>query len=412
MKRWLLAFFLIAGLFLWQRTTFPLWEIDLLPFQLAAYQYQHGDIEWIYAPTAKLDEWTARYHDVPRDVFQGEGFGNPFFYPPFVLPLLAPFSEVPAYYWRNVLFVINLFLIFLFASYCIRASGANFTRTNFLWGIALVLLAYPMARATHLAQIVPILVALTWGGIFAMRRDNWLLAGVLLGIVSALKIFPLALIVIPLLLKQFRTIAVWLGTVVTIYFVSIVFMGKHIFELWWTAVSEFGNFVYPFWGNQSLLGWWTRLFRDRPILECVPYTDPGVEIAKWVIATVIGGATLFVLWRSRSHIERDFNPMTGLLLSGLILALASSWEHYWLWILPIIAWALHHEFSAEIKLNLSLFVIFFAAFFILMKLTHFYTESPLGRLASGSQTMGLFLLWIWLLQFFWKYQTPISTKTI
>ena len=45
-----------------------------------------------------------------------------------------------------------------------------------------------------------------------------------------------------------------------------------------------------------------------------------------------------------------------------------------------------------------------AVFLFSMKLISFYGNSTLGRLISGSQTMGMFLLWIWLLRRVWMGQ--------
>ena len=42
---WLLAFVLLAGVYLWQRTAVPAWMIDLFHIQYAAHEWRHGDAE-------------------------------------------------------------------------------------------------------------------------------------------------------------------------------------------------------------------------------------------------------------------------------------------------------------------------------------------------------------------------------
>lgn len=409
---WLLAIFLIAGLYLWQRTTFPLWEVDLLPFQLAAYQYKHGDIEGIYAPQAKLDSWTEHYRSVAVNELHGEGFGNPYFHPPFLLPLLAPLSEFPAYTWRNTLFVINIAVLFFLAHYALRACDlttpkrATCTRNElrkWLWAIAFVLIAYPFSRAMHLGQIVPILVVMTWAGLFAMQRGAIITSGILLGVISSIKLFPAGLLLIALLTGKIRLFAIAVATMTVVYATAIAVMGTQIFLLWWDAVREFGSLVYPFFGNQSLLGWWTRIFRNQPLDDCVPYGDQGLMTIKWVIEIGVALTTLTVLWRTRGRIESNFIPASGLLISGILLALATAWEHYWLWTLPVLAWAIHSVYKEE-QWGFSQWWIAGTAFLMLMKLTRFYSDDLFGRIMSGSQTMGMIGLWLWLI---WRsFQVP------
>lgn len=407
---WLLVLALVAGIFLWQRTTFPLWEIDLLPFQLAAYQYQHGDIEWIYAPTAKYAEWVERYKESSEQLFRGEGFGNPFFYPPFILPILAPCAELPAAFWRNALFVINTCLLGLFAYVILAVTKLARTWRTWLWAISFVLLAFPYARAIHLGQVVPILVALTWLGLLAMSRGADVRSGILLGFVSAVKIFPLALIVIPLLTRRYKLTATWLTTIAAIYAVGIAVMGSRIFVLWYEAVSEFGNLLYVFWGNQSLLGWWARNFRHRDLVEFTPYTDGGVELVKTLVTIVIGGTTLLALWLVRKNIQANFIAAVGVLICGMLLALTNAWEHYWLWALPVLGWAIANAFFAK-TWGLQQVWIAGTAFFFLMKLTRFYTDDSLGRIITGSHTIGMIGLWLWLLCYILRTQRHPAENT-
>jgi hypothetical protein len=44
---WLLGLLLLTGVFLWQRTAFPAWMVDLFHLQYAAYEYRIGETEWM-----------------------------------------------------------------------------------------------------------------------------------------------------------------------------------------------------------------------------------------------------------------------------------------------------------------------------------------------------------------------------
>jgi hypothetical protein len=408
---WLLALVLLAGVYLWQRTSLPLWMTDLLPIQIAAYQWQHGDVEWIYAPEDRYPQWHAHTKSI-ADTLGGEGFGNPYFLPPFVAGLLSPFSEARATTWRNVLFTINFSLIFVIARIVLCLCRIEVKLRPFLWALALVLVSFPMSRTTNLGQTVPLLAAGSWMGLLWLRdRKSWP-AGAMLGLVSAVKLFPIGLIALPAIQRRFITVAVWLGTFVTIYGLSILTLGPRIHEYFWQSARQFGTLVYPFFGNQSLIGWYTRLFRHHDLMDIVPFTDPGVEIVHRVIIAVVAGTTLIWIWLHRRAIdEHSFPAFAGLLMSGLLLSLANAWDHYWLFVLPVIGWAIHDEWTHDRSLLRVLWVLG-AGFLCLMKLTHFYSDDWLGRIITGYQTVGLLMLWVWLLWRIREFAFSDSLKEI
>jgi hypothetical protein len=397
LQNWMLAFLLLLGAFLWQRTAFPLWMVDIFPQQLGAYFYKHGQAEWMYTPVHLNAEWVA--HRAPVATQLGaEGDPNTFLYPPFVAAMLSPVCEAPATLWRNVLFGINVFLIFVIAYQILLLTTFQRNGRAYFWALALVLLCYPLARATKLGQIVPLLSALTWMGLLAMRRERVILAGVTLGFVSAVKIFPLALLLLPLFGKRYKLTGVWLGTVAAIYGTALVTMGLPVHLYWWEVMREFSGLVQPFFGNQAPLGWFVRLFYHRGWIEVVPFTTPLLDTLRLVSLGVFLGLTVIVLWTIRYRIfGREFALAAGLLLSGVHLALPVMWEHYWVFVLPTLGWAIHDAWQKRDSRFWNVWLAV-AAFFFLMKLTHFYGDSTVGEILSGSQMWGMLLLWVWFLR--------------
>ncbi|MCL4304855.1 DUF2029 domain-containing protein [bacterium] len=393
---WILALLLVAGVYLWQRTAFPPWMVDLLPIQLAAHQWGQGDIENMYAPVDRFDEWYKTYEPVARSL-GGEGFGNPYFYPPFVAATLAPASSVHARVWRNVLFAANVCLIFLNAWFVLLLTGANRTLRNALWCVSLVLLCYPMSRAAKLGQIVPALAALTWAGLLWLRAEKDTLAGVLLGFVGAVKLFPIGFVALPVVMKRWKTVKSAALIFIAIFGVSLLVLGLRVHELFWAAVNEFRTLTYPYQGNQSLLGWFVRLVYDKSLVDIVPFSDARMETAKLAIIALIALPTIaWLVFFRRGYDKESFPAFAGLLLSGTLLALPTAWEHYWLWMLPVLGWALHEEWTHnESRFRLTWILI--ASIFFLTKLTRFYDETDVGRVFSGSQCVGMIMLWFWLL---------------
>ncbi|MDD5087581.1 MAG: glycosyltransferase family 87 protein [bacterium] len=394
---WLLIALLALGVFLWQRSTFPLWMVDLFPNQLGAHFWKSGQPEWMYTPLHKNSDWVQARRPA-AEALGADGDPNTFMYPPLVAALLSPISDLPAAWWRNTLFVINLFLLPVLALQIRALSGAGRTGRSFLWSLALVLATYPVARAIKLGQITPLLFAAFWAAMLWLRRNREIPGALLAGFISAVKVFPLAAVAIPVLLKRTRAAAWWIGTVIAIYAASLTLLGFRVHGLWWEVMREFSGLVQPFFGNQSPLAWFARVVYQRPMIDVIPFTTPLLDALKIVFLTVFLGGTLAVLWGTRASWQSHRSTLgLGLLLAGLHLALPVMWEHYWIILLPPLAWAIRETWMhGDRPFWLAWLVA--AVFFFTMKLTRFYGDDLFGQLASGSQSLGMLLFWVWLVR--------------
>ena len=395
MKRppdWLLAFVLVAGVYLWQRTTFPLWHIDLFHIQLASLSWHTDQPDKMYTSYTDYDQWLKEWYQPQAERLGAWGDENAYFYPPFVAGTLAPFSDVHVYVWRNILLGINILLLFVFASQIIRTAGESFSWRGFLWALALVLLCYPMARASKLGQIVPLLAALFWEGLLRLKRSR-IAASALLGSVIAIKIFPAGWLMLPFLRKQWKVLLGSLSVCAGIYLLSIATMGLDIHLRWWQAVQEFGNVVYVFFGNQSPSGWFTRAVLGHGLLETHFAPTLTIKIVRLFFTAFFMGGTALLLWYSRK-LSLPFALENGLVISGVLLALPVTWEHYFLFAMPALGALIYTEWQRG-KVDLQSVLLIAAAFFFSMKLTRFCTDDPVGKIISGSQCLGLILFWIY-----------------
>jgi hypothetical protein len=84
-------------------------------------------------------------------------------------------------------------------------------------------------------------------------------------------------------------------------------------------------------------------------------------------------------------------------MAGMVLGMPNAWEHYWLFVLPVLGWAICETWQHQDRRFWEIWLAF-AAFFFVMKLTRFYGDSWMGRWMSGSQTVGLLMLWVWLMR--------------
>jgi hypothetical protein len=391
---WLLGVMLIIGLYLWQRTAFPAWMVDLLPNQIGAYYFGTGQYDRMYVQITDPEEWRAVTEPIAQKL-QNEGELSAFLYPPIVAAVLVPFADVPAPTWRDVLFGLNVLLLFVIAYQIVRLCDAGITWRGYLWAFALVLWAYPMSRAMKLGQIVPLLAVLSWAGLLSWRRRHETSGGVVAGIVSALKIFPFALIVLPVLDRRWKGVLSQVLTIVVVFAGSLIALGATVHGYWWNSMRAFGSLTNPFFGNQAPSGWITRLAYRHPLIDEIPFTDPVLASVGFLIAAGVGTVTLLALWRHRGTLLSEHLPVSaGLVLSAVMLAIPTAWEHYWLFVLPSLGWALYETWQNGDERFWELWLAL-AAFLFIMKLTHFYGESIAGRIASGSQTVGMILFWIW-----------------
>jgi hypothetical protein len=369
---------------------FPLWHIDLFHIQLAALSWHNDKPEMMYTDYAHFEEWIDSYYRGEADRLGAWGDANVYFYPPFLAGALSPFADVHAYTWRNVVLSINILLLFVFAWQIVRLAGGEWTWRGFLWALALVLLTYPLARASKLAQIVPLQAALFWEGLLRLRASPRF-ASSLVGLVTALKIFPAGWLVWPILRGKWRVVLYAAFAGFAIYALSILLMGWQIHVRWLEAMREFNTLTFSYYTNQSPVGWFARAVQGQTMMDL--YAEPTFAITLLrVLSTVTFlGATAWLLWTIRKR-PAPFALEQGLLLSGLILSLPVAWEHYFLFALPPLAIFIREEWQRG-KGDFRTLLLAVAAFFFTMKLTRFYGDSEMGRWMSGSQCLGLILFW-------------------
>lgn len=390
---WLILL-LAIGLFLWHRTSFPPWMLDIFPNQWGAYCLHSGHTADLYTPLTDCKAWVARVDSQARQLGLDCDLA-PFLYPPFVAATLAPFAHRPGTAWRNVQCALNVLVLFVFAGIIAGLCHSRFTWRGFLWALVLMLVSYQMSRATKLGQLVPLLAALTWIGLLLVRSGRDLSGGVLIGVVSAVKIFPAVLIALLFLDRRWKAAWTATGVVLAAYASSLLLLGMPLHEQWWQPMRDFAGKVAPFFGNQSLLGWFARVGLDLSVFDEMPVSLLWLSIVQWTLTLVFAALVIRFLWPLRGSLLREHLPVSvGLGTGALLLVIPISWEHYGLFVLPAAGWAVYRVWTERDARFWELWLAA-AVFFFTMKLTRFYGDGALGRLVSGSQALGLVLLCVW-----------------
>jgi hypothetical protein len=188
---------------------------------------------------------------------------------------------------------------------------------------------------------------------------------------------------------------------VLIYGVSILTLGWDLHLSWLHLIQDFSNKVNPYVGNESVAAWVSRTVLGHSGSEEISFTAPLISWLKVVLPLVFGGVTAAAMWSRKGKFLPDQQPMAaGIVLSAVLLSVVTAWEHYWIFLLPSVAWAIYVVWSEG---DTRFWQVWLAAavFFFTMKLTHFYGDSPSGRIMSGSQTLGLILMWVWFVRRMW-----------
>lgn len=183
----------------------------------------------------------------------------------------------------------------------------------------------PVTEALQLGQIEPLLLLLVvWD---LTRQDNWRWKGVGVGVAAGIKLVPLLFIPYLLVAGKVRQSMVATATFAATVLAGFVVLPGPSVSYWLT-----GYFIKP--GrtgavdslvNQSLLGMLARHSGNGNAAQPI-----WLPVAIVVALAGIGAAAL---------LSRAGKPVAGWLLVGVTSVLVSpiSWDHHWVWIVPVIA---------------------------------------------------------------------------
>jgi alpha-1,2-mannosyltransferase len=190
---------------------------------------------------------------------------------------------------------------------------------------AVALWSEPVQRALHLGQIELLLMLLIIWDLCQPDRRWWKGAGI--GLAAGIKLVPLIFIPYLVLTGRLRQAAVATATFAVTIVIGFVFLPQASVKWWLTGYfmhpGKVGSIGSPV--NQSLLGLLTRSIGTLPAATPV---WQGVIVVVGVLG--LGAAT--VLHRAGRPVQGwAACALTGLLVSPV------SWDHHWVWIVPILA---------------------------------------------------------------------------
>jgi alpha-1,2-mannosyltransferase len=253
--------------------------------------------------------------------------GPYFTYPPFAAVAFTPLALLPLGVDRVLVTIVSLACVLLLALLSVRAERPARLDDQRLWTVVLAaaaigLLLEPVRSTLQFGQINLLLATLVVADLVPRRRV--LPQGVLIGVAAGMKLVP-ALFIVYLLLTHRLRAAAWAAgafaaTVATGFAVMPPAAGKY-----WTRyvfdTARAGPTGYV--GNQSLRAVLTRLMGD----------SDHMRITWLIFCLVVVMAGLWIAVRLHGR-DRELAAICAVALTGLLVS-PISWQHHWVWALPI-----------------------------------------------------------------------------
>lgn len=337
------------------------------------YEYNHGknrkygggttDMAVFYVAgssvTGRMDIKPPEIYDksIMRPAVQSikEKGGTLYLYLPPTAVLFAPFSyldlETTAVLWAllsSLLFVVAYYL-------AIRYVLNDLQWFRLRYAVILLLIGYsePLASAAATGQInIAVWILLVLAMIGVIRKSPYL-AGILLGLATTIKLFPILFLPYLLIKKQYKTVGAMISTGIGMILLSLPWFGisgwKYFFENRFFEVLG-GSLGYG-WSSVSLYGSLRAGIKNETYAFI---TETKHELITWMgtpymLLTV--GLLCFIavlLWRRRELMKREDVLLEMSLLFALVTFMPKIVHaQYVFWLIPFMLWLMTKEWKEQ-----------------------------------------------------------------
>ena len=295
-----------------------------IQFALAATKYYHGSAPDLY-----------RIHVAVKAFLHG---GRPYSDYLFVNPPSACIALLPVGLdgWRAVHVAFHGLQVLAIAAggaLCLRMAGLRWAGAA--GGLLLLVLAEnPAVRLTLLLENVNgVVFLLEAAALVALLAGRWDTSGVMLGLSLAIKPILAPLLLVPLLLRRWRSLALAIGVPVVLTALAAA-ADPHILTFFDRQLRFLlkGNAQHLRGANVSIVGAFHNLSLPRAPAEVVRYAT--LAVALWLA---------WVRWRADDRETGATGPgtlrvleATGFLLLAAILCFSFSWVYYGIYLVPLL----------------------------------------------------------------------------
>ncbi len=330
---------LVAGTYNLGRATFgPRLGQDFTAYYVAGKLIRAGDADRMYGTQEEFQQQADRF-GVTGPAAEGDRDGRiggndsvePFLYPPVAAVLLLPVTLLPLGAAKVVFLLLNLVAQFAAIAILFADRAPPQRRVLTVAGWVLVLALFPFFWGLYLGQANSLVFLACALALRQVRRGDQLGGGALIAVAALLKVFPVVLLGLLLLKRQYRAVAASVATMAVLSLLSLPVVGLSTFRRFFTEViPEITSRVEPFVRNQGISGTLHRLLADNPYVR--PLVDSpalaralGTVLSLVVVALVVWGTRRVALDRTA---PRRFELEWGIWLAAAVLVSSISWEHY------------------------------------------------------------------------------------
>ena len=313
-------------------TPTAVYGVDLIAYYTAAKLADAGEISEIYAEVK--EDFSVVNSGKFFETAKNSGFQTtPTRY--IYLPIfLAPFKLLTSFNFATVAtlwLLLNLIIIIgVIALEWYFTKDLMHPLLRLMLIIPLNLFSFPLFYALKLGQttlIIYLIICLIY--YFTLQGHDGI-AGILLGLIVALKFSPLLFTLYFLYRKRYVLAISCLITIATLILLSIIAYGLPLHKIYWHYLTSLSSLGIAGWSNQSLEAFLLRQFTESNAL----YFHP-LKVSKFlsILKNILAIAIIVIIYLSlRKNSGRNYQILYSLEFSAIILCFlvipSISWLHY------------------------------------------------------------------------------------
>jgi hypothetical protein len=222
-----------------------------------------------------------------------------------------------------------------------RNLGIRWDLPKVLLFIALALSCGPLNAQLYQGQLNLVLLLLMVGVWAADRHERPILAGVLLGLATVLKIYPGFLFIFFVLRRRWRVLSAGVATAAVLTAITLWAVGTDGFRDYVAVVMPTLPSWRSSWGNLSVYALWSKLFNPAVRVAGMDSTQPILRSPPIAtLGTLFCDGALIAIWARmvvRARQRQDVDCAFALSLPVMLLVTPDVWSHYFVvLLLPIV----------------------------------------------------------------------------
>lgn len=208
-----------------------------------------------------------------------------------------------------------------------RELGGRVDPWLMLPGLALLLLCNPVRQQFNQGQLNALLLLLLTGAWAAQRHGDQRLAGTMIGVAAAVKLFPAFLLLYFALRRQWRGVLAGVTTLLALTLATVVVLGTQTYRDYIAVVLPAIGEYRCSWINGSIVGFWHRLFVGSANEQVVPLV--AAPVLAWVLTAIsaLGLVGVAVRVAGRAADEGQTDRAFAVFLTVMLLLGPLTWDH-------------------------------------------------------------------------------------